>query len=70
MLDEQLLCGGAEKIDGGAQVLGRLEQVPVHLAGQDVSGAKSHGRSASLGHLTQDNAKVGDGVLHGALQLL
>ncbi len=40
-----------------------------HLASEDVSSAKAHGRPPPLSHLAEHHAKVGDGVLDRALQL-
>ena len=69
MFDEELLDGGAEEVDGLADLAGGVDEVGVHVVGEDVAGAHTHGGLAALGDLAEDNAKVGDGVLDGRLQL-
>ena len=69
MFDEELLDGGAEEVDGLADLAGGVDEVGVHVVGEDVAGAHAHGGLTALGDLAEDDAEVGDGVLYGGLKL-
>ena len=70
VFDEQLFDGCSEHFDVLANLCSRIDQVGVDLVCQQVSGSDADGSLAPLGHLAQDDAKVGDRVLHRPLELL
>merc|ERR1719384_1007499 len=62
MLDQDLLNGGTESIDGPAGESSGAVEVGVDLVSQDIPRAQTNGALPSLGHLTQNNTKVAHGV--------
>ena len=70
MLDQQFFDGVSEHLDALADISGGVFKVGVHLCGEQVAPAQSHGGFTPLCDLSQDNSEIGNWIFHGLLKLL
>ena len=68
MFNENLLNSASEQRDVLTQDGRRVDQIGVDVRSQLVGAAKTDDRPTTLSHLTENDSKVGDGVLDGLLQ--